>query len=186
MKGAYSFLVFGGVLYILGLLGGSYSATPLGFEIDFNTRDGIFFSTLFFAVGVLFSGGIPRISKAVAVCIAFVGLVIFCLEAYYPYSAMVSANPIYHDYLLGSIPFGVGMFLFAMQHRKSIADQFISRFAPYVLGIYVKSHDLLDLFGSFSKLQPLVWQFVFPVIVFSTSLFFTIIVSKTFLRRFVI
>lgn len=180
------FLLFGGVLYVCGLLGGSYQVTPLGFDIHFNTRSGVFFSTLFFAIGVAFHNKLPRVSRLAAACIAFVGLAIFCLEAYY-FKVQWSVRPIEHDYLLGTIPFGVGVFLLAFAHHDSNIDRFVSQYARYVLGIYL-SHllfvDLLRPFGT--SVQPIVWQFMFPIFVFGASLVFAITLSRTFLRRLVV
>jgi hypothetical protein len=53
------FLQYTTILYLLGLLGGPYSFIlhDFGIDIKFNTRDGPFFTTLFFATGWFLSSG---------------------------------------------------------------------------------------------------------------------------------
>ena len=185
-KKSVHFLLLGGALYVYGLLGGSYKVTPLGFEAIFNTRNGIFFSTLFFAIGVAFHNRMPRVGKLMAAGLAFTGLAIFCLEAYY-LRAQWSVPPINHDYLLGTIPGGVGVFLLVFAHRDSRIARFVGQYGQYVLGIYVSHMAFIDLwrpFGSFA--QATAWQFIFPVLVFGSSLLASMIMSKTALRRVVV
>lgn len=183
-KKASSFLYLGIILFFLGLLGGSYKQTPLGFDIKISTRDGIFFSTFFFAIGVWLKQRPPSINKTQALAIALIGVTIFSLEAFLLSSTMDMRQ---HDFLLGSIPFGIGTFLFALQGKDHRHDYIIGRYGRYVLGIYV-SHFLFIPFW-----QPLgryfssdVWPLLFPVIVFATSLLVTIALSKTPLKRFVV
>ncbi len=49
-------LVSAVLLYFAGVLLKAYSNTPLGFSVEFNTRNGPFFSTLHFVTGYLMSG----------------------------------------------------------------------------------------------------------------------------------
>ena len=185
-KKSNRFLLLGGVLYVCGLLGGSYKVTPFGFDAHFNTRNGIFFGTLFFAIGVAFHNRMPRVNKTTASCIALIGLAIFCLEAYY-LRLQWSVSPIQHDYLLGTVPFGVGVALLALTHQDSTIDRLVGPYGRYTLGVYASHMLFLDLwrpFGSF--VQPIVWQFMFPILVFGSSLLTSIIVSRTPLRCVVV
>jgi surface polysaccharide O-acyltransferase-like enzyme len=185
-KESNHFLLLGGALYVFGLLGGSYKATPFGFDFHFDTRNGVFFGALFFAIGVAFHKRMPRVSWMTAICIALMGLGIFCLEAYY-LRQQCSISPIQHDYLLGTVPLGVGVSLLAFTQRDSSIDRFVGPYGRYVLGIYV-SHllfvDLLRPLGLF--VQPIAWQFIFPILVLGLSLLSSIILSRTPLRRVVV
>jgi fucose 4-O-acetylase-like acetyltransferase len=185
-KSHKSFLALGAVLYVIGLLGGSYNVTPIGFDMHFNTRDGFFLSTLFFAIGVAFHNRMPRISKKMALGIAVGGLAIFSLEAFY-LRIQWNLSPCCHDYLLGTIPFGVGVTLLALSRPDSSIDRLVGPYGQYTLGVYA-SHllfmDLLEPVGSF--VDPLVWQLVAPIPIFCLALLTSIILARTPLRRVVI
>jgi surface polysaccharide O-acyltransferase-like enzyme len=181
-----SFLVAGGILYVFGLLAGSYRVTPFGFDIHFDTRNGVFFGTLFFALGIAFRHRMPRVNRMTASGMALIGLAIFCLEAYY-LRIRWKISPVDHDYLLGSIPFGVGIALLAFAQQDSRIDRFVGPYGRYTLGIYTIHMifvDLLQPLGSY--VQPIVWQFLFPLLVFGASLLATIVIARTPLRRMVV
>jgi peptidoglycan/LPS O-acetylase OafA/YrhL len=186
-KKGKSFLIFGGIVYIIGLLGGSYQITPIGLNLDFNTRNGIFFSALFFAIGVLFYIKKPQVSPAVAWGLYLGGLAIFSLETYLLWTNW-SALPIRHDYLIGSIPYGIGAFFIAYTaKRETKLDNFLAPYGKYVLGIYV-SHllflDLLEPLGA--SFDPVLWAFLFPILIFGSTLLAVILISKTPLRSVVV
>lgn len=183
-KKSTTFLIFGLVLFFLGLLGGSYKQTPFGFDLGFSTRNGIFCSTLFFAMGVWIYQKQPHVSKSEALGIALIGLTMFTIEAFLLKSAIDMRT---HDFLLGSAPFGLGMFLFALNGQEHQYDRIVGKYGKYVLGIYVCHFLFIPLW------QPLgvyfssdVWPFVFPVLVFITSLLVVMMLSRTPLKRFVI
>jgi surface polysaccharide O-acyltransferase-like enzyme len=185
-KSPKSFLLLGGILYTIGLLAGSYNVTPIGFDLNINTCKGPFFGTLFFAIGVALRNRMPRLSKRAAACMALAGLAIFSLEAIL-IRLRWFVHPIMHDYLLGSIPYGVGASLLIMTKPDSDLDRRVSPFSRYVLGIYVIHMlfiDLLKPLGAF--VQPLVWQLVFPMVVFGLSLLASMLIAKTPLRRVVV
>jgi surface polysaccharide O-acyltransferase-like enzyme len=186
-KKGHSFLVFGGLVFILGLLGGSYFYTPIGLNLHFDTRDGIFFSTLFFAVGVLTSLKPPKVSAGMAWGIFLVGLALFCLEAYVLW-ANWKILPIRHDYLLSSIPYGIGAFLIALTPKKETQlDARLAPYAQYVLGIYVSHLLVLDLLKPLGALMnPILWAFLLPALIFAIALTGVYLLSKTPLRNIVI
>ena len=186
-KKGSSFLVFGMVLYIMGLLGGPYINAPIGVDLHFNTRDGVFFSTLFFAIGVLISSWKPRVGPALAWGIYFAGFVIFSLETFFLWATW-SMLPVRHDYLIGSVPYGIGAFFMALTARRETKlDTLAAPYSKYVLGIYVSHLLFLDLWKPLGVLiHPVLWSFLFPILVFGSSLLAVILLSKTPLRRFVI
>lgn len=186
-KKGNSFLVFGALVYILGLLGGSYMITPIGINLDFNTRNGIFFSTLFFAIGVLFYIKKPPVNPALAWGLYLGGFAIFSAETYFLW-ANWSALPIRHDYLIGSVPYGIGAFLIAYTaKRETKLDNFLAPYGKYVLGVYVSHLLFLDLLRPLgAMLDPILWAFLFPSLIFGCALLTVILLSKTPLRRFVV
>jgi surface polysaccharide O-acyltransferase-like enzyme len=185
-KKGYSFIIFGAIIYTIGLLGGSYQITPVGLNLDFNTRNGVFFSALFFAIGVLMYSKKLRVSPAVAWGLYLGGLVLFSLETYLLW-AHWSALPIRHDYLIGSVPYGIGAFFIAfIAIGETKVDTLLAPYGKYVLGIYVSHLLFLDLLKPLgASFNPAVWNFLFPVLVFGSSLLAVILLSRTPLRRFV-
>jgi surface polysaccharide O-acyltransferase-like enzyme len=181
-KNGKSFLALGGVLYLLGLLGGSYQVTPIGINLHVDTRYGAFFSVLFFAIGVAFSQNLPRVNWKTAAAIACGGLVLYTLEAAFlkfGWGSGISA----HDYLLGTVPFGIGVSLLALTGPDTALDKALGPYGRYTLGIYVVQFLFIDLFMPLGALvNPMAWIFIFPVLVFALSLITSLVLSKTFLR----
>ena len=186
-KKGKSFLIFGILLFGIGLLGGSYQITPIGIHLDFNTRDGIFFSTLFFAIGVLIHVHKPQVSPTLAWGLYLGGFILFSLETYLLW-ANWSALPIRHDYLLGSIPYGIGAFFVAFTaKRETKLDNFLAPYGKYVLGIYVSHLIFLDLWKPLgASINPILWAFLFPALIFASTLLAVIVLSKTPLRSVVV
>jgi hypothetical protein len=80
-KSSKPFLLSGGILYATGLRTGSYNSRQVGFDLNNNARNGVFFGALFSAIGVAFCNRIPRLSERVAAVMALAGLAIYRLEA---------------------------------------------------------------------------------------------------------
>lgn len=181
-----SFLISAFALNALGLLGGSYLPTPIGINLDFNTRNAIFFSALYFGLGAWIHVKRPNVGPTLAWGIFLFGQAMFCLEVYFLY-ANWSSLPIRHDYLVSSIPFGLGAFLVAFTARRETKfDSALEPYSKYVLGIYVAHMLVLDLWKPLGAYFPhIVWFFVMPVLVFGSTLLGIILLSKTPLRRFV-
>ena len=185
-KNYRSFLLLGALLYIIGLLAGSYKVTPLGFDLHFDTRNGIFFSTLFFAIGVAFQNTkLPRMSWKAAAAFALGGLIFYSLEALCLKIFFKAAIP-YHDYLLGSVPYGIGVFLLAVTQPDNTLDKFVGPYGRYMLGIYVIHFLFLDLFKPIGLwVHPYVWLVIYPILVFGFSLSACILIGRTPLRKLI-
>jgi peptidoglycan/LPS O-acetylase OafA/YrhL len=186
-KKGKSFLAFGALLFAIGLLGGSYQITPIGIHLEFNTRDGIFFSTLFFAIGVLVYLHKPQVSPALAWGLYLGGFALFSLETYFLW-ANWSALPIRHDFLISSIPYGVGAFFIAFTaKRETKLDTLLAPYGKYVLGIYASHLIFLDMWKPLGDaMNPILWAFLLPVLVFTTALMAVILISKTPLKSIVV
>lgn len=185
-KKGNSFLVFAAAIYVLGLLGGSYLPTPIGVNLDFNTRNGVFFGALFFAMGAIIRVHKLKVSPAAAWTMFLSGLAWFAAETYFLW-ANWSSLPIRHDYLFGSIPYGLGAFFVALSARRETKlDIALEPYSKYVLGIYVSHLLFLDLWKPLgTTVNPIVWIFLMPALVFGSSLLAVILLSKTPLRRLV-
>jgi len=115
------------------------------------------------------------------------GFAIFSFETYFLW-ANWSALPIRHDYLIGSIPYGIGAFLIAFTaKRETKLDNLLAPYGKYVLGIYVSHLLFLDLLKPLGvSLDPVLWGFLFPILVFGSALLAVILLSKTPLRSIVV
>jgi surface polysaccharide O-acyltransferase-like enzyme len=185
-KKGYSFLAFGSFLFLIGLLGGSYQVTPIGVDLGFNTRNGIFFSVLFFAIGVLISVKQWRVGPAVAWILFVGGCALFGLESYFLW-ANWTLLPIRHDYLFASIPYGIGAFFVPFNAKRDTKlDERLAPLAPYVLGVYVSHLLVLDLLQPLGAIfDPILWAFLLPALIFVITLTGVYLLSKTPLQSLV-
>lgn len=180
---SWHFLAFGVVLFLVGMLGGSYRATDIGVNLHFNTRDGIFFSTVFFGIGAYFHHKQPQVNKATALWFYFGGMALYALESWYLWSQW-NMDPTRNDYVLGSIPYGIGFFLLAFTFTANRLDRLAAVFAPYVLGIYVAHMFILEWLKSFHKpFNPILWQLGLPFLLFVLALTLVYLLSRTPLKR---
>ena len=181
-----SFLWLGVVLYVVGLLAGSYRVTPLGFNLHFNPRDGVFLSTLFFAIGVAFSRKMPKISTKAAVALAAGGFGLYCAEVAYLRLAW-GWGVLRHDFLLGTIPFGLGISLLALTKPDTASDKFFGPYGRYTLGIYASHILFLDLYRPIGAwVNPYVWQIIYSLLVFGSALAVSMLLARTPLRKMVL
>ncbi len=134
LKAAPLLLPLGAALYIYGVLAGSYVGIT---ELDapFFTRNGPFFSTLLFAVGIFIREKKLTITCQYALSIAGLGMAIHFAEAYFltTHGQAFNAN----DYLFGTLVWGVGIFFYLLAKPRLGANLGITKLAKYVLPIYV-------------------------------------------------
>ena len=174
------------LLYGFGLLGGPYSATPVGIDLHFNTRNFIFLSMLCVVIGWVLSQNEVPYRRRTAVLLAGCGFGMQLTESFFLWKFW-QVSPTGHDYLLGTVFFASGVALLAL--RKTEADQSttLSRIGRLTLGVYtahILFRDLLDPLGGY--VSPLLWQVLFPVLVYAISLAAVIALSRTRLRPVVL
>lgn len=184
-KKGRSFLWLGGALYVFGLLAGSYRATPLGFDLHFNPRDGVFFGTLFFGIGVYFSMNRPQVSVRTSLALAAGGLLLFCAEVAY-LRVFWKVGAIKHDFLIGTIPFGMGVTLLAFARADTSLDKRLGPYGRYTLGIYGSHLLFVDWYRPLGAwVNPYLWQVLYAAMVFGSALLFSVVLEKTPLRKLV-
>jgi surface polysaccharide O-acyltransferase-like enzyme len=172
-------------LYLFGLLAGSYSTTPIGLSIDFDTRNGPFFGTIFFAIGLYLSQSRDSFSLTFAMMLTVLGFLLHFLEIFVLWQ-YYNVSPLRHNYLLGTILFGTGVALIALAKPALGKNLFITQFGPYMLGVYVVHAAFIEYLSAF-RFNHVSWEVVFPLAVFVASLLTTVILAKfRLLRRFVI
>ncbi|MGU5846813.1 acyltransferase [Aeromonas hydrophila] len=119
----------------LALLGGSYGPPLLGGEWALLTRNGPFFSLLFVALGaeLRLRAWQPDARHCALLMVAGMGL--YALEAAgLLHFAAVPLNR--HDFLLGSLPWALGLFGLLLANPGWGRGSWLERQAPKVLGLY--------------------------------------------------
>ena len=128
-------LLLGALLYSLALIGGSYGPLLPGGEWALLTRNGPFFSLLFVALGaeLRLRAWQPDARRCALMMMAGMGL--YALEA--AGLLRVAAVPLArHDFLLGSLPWALGLFGLLLANPAWGKGSWLERQAPKVLGLY--------------------------------------------------
>ncbi|MFM5856758.1 acyltransferase family protein [Aeromonas rivipollensis] len=148
-------LVAGALLYGLALIGGSYGPL-LGGEWALLTRNGPFFSLLFVALGaeLRLRGWQPDARRSALLMVAGMGL--YALEA--AGLLRFAAVPLNrHDFLLGSLPWALGLFGLLLANPNWGRGCWLERQAPKVLGLYCLHMMLVVWLMVFGPQGKLLW-----------------------------
>lgn len=149
-------LVLGALLYLLALLGGSYGKPLLGGEWALLTRNGPFFSLLFVALGAYLRARNWRPDAKRSAILMAAGLALYALEAWGLLRfAEVPLNR--HDFLLGSVPWAIGLFGLLLANPSWGKSSWLERQAPKVLGLYCLHMMLVVWLMVFGPQGKLVW-----------------------------
>jgi surface polysaccharide O-acyltransferase-like enzyme len=167
------------MLYGTALLGGPYSASPLGFHANFNFRNGPFFSLLFFVTGYLLQRRTSRMRWAsIGLLLVFFGicLSIFELTIIKNYWGTTMCQ----DYVIGTYPFGLGIALIALSNFGHSKMRLPASVAPMVLGIYVSHYGFIMMLHPLDRLLAVktTWEIFQTVLVFYLAFAATRLFSK--------
>lgn len=132
------------VLYLTGLAGKAYSATPLGFDSAFNFRNGPFFSLIFFVTGYLLHRTKPGPHWLPAgLLMAGTGFVLQLAETWLLHERW--GTPMVQDYVFGTYFFGVGIAMVALSNSRFLDVPRLASIGPLVLGIYAAHMVFIDV-----------------------------------------
>jgi len=167
-------------LYLVGLLGGSYSVVPIGFNLHTQSIHGPFFSTLFVAIGWWLARYDVRTTAGVALALAMGGLLLHFAEVGLLFR--VYRVPLdFHNYVVGTIPFATGTMLLALARPGLGAAGPLPAIGRFALGIYVAHplilHSPLMWIGP-RYLPEMTWQCVAPVLVYVLTLLLVVALSR--------
>ena len=128
------FIPVGLLLYVYGVLAGSYEVVT-DLWSPFVTRNGPFFSTLLFAVGVMIRKYSLAIRSRYAVALLTCGALMHFGEAFWlhQHGQMFNAN----DYLFGTALWGIGCFFLLLANPNWGNNSLIRSLSPFVLAIFV-------------------------------------------------
>jgi surface polysaccharide O-acyltransferase-like enzyme len=177
-------IYLGAALYGFGLLAGSYSDTAIGIQAGFTTRNGPFQSVLLVGIGVLLArkNYVPTLRTALLFLGA--GFVLQMAEGYILYFNFWDG--VTAEYFVGTGILATGVMFLALARPHMAEGSFITSWGKYVLGIYLV-HPLIIAYLPARGLQSIVWQAIFPFIVFAVSLAVTaMLVRVPYVRRIVV
>lgn len=183
-KKAFKFLIFlSGALYVCGVLLKAYSLTPIGMVIEFNTRNGPFFGTVFFVVGYFLSGVTPKTNWF------YYGWGVFLLGCALHFSEIFYLNKHFgiflaHDFVFGTFFMGVGMALVALSNHVVLRVRAFGMISKMTVGIYAVHMVFVELLRPLDTvLHNPFWEVGFVGIVLLLSFIVTSILSKFKLTR---
>jgi surface polysaccharide O-acyltransferase-like enzyme len=157
------------VLYVIGVLAKAYVDTPIGVHINFDTRNGPFFSTLLFLTGYGLSG------KKINTTWAFYGFIVFGVGCLLHFSELSFLWVKFgactqHDYVIGTYFMGVGVAMAALSNHPVLRHAVLSRIGQMTLGIYAIHLIFVDMLSPLDKaLDSFWWEIGYVVAVLALS-----------------
>ncbi len=182
-------------LYIFALLAGAYATTPIGIEVDFQSNNGPFVSTLFVAIGWWLAQSDYKPTLVVAWMAIIGGFIVKTLEA--SILQYFFDIPFSQPYLIGTVIFGTGFMFLALAKPNLGQNTPFPYFGQFTLGVYV-SHVLILHFFLYKFIYQLkiyfpdiLWQLIYPVSLsvglYLLSLMLTVLLAKfSYTKRLVI
>lgn len=174
-------------LYVFGLLAKAYSFTSFGININFNTRNGPFFGTIFFVSGYLLSGRKPNQNWfAMGGLLFVIGAAMHLTEIYILWK-WYGVTPI-QDYVVGTYLMGVGAAMAALSNVNIFKNRILSKIGQLTLGIYAIHYLFIDNFSAVAQSSSLLFRNLgYPVLVLFCSMGVVYILSMgKMTRRFVL
>ncbi|MGF1725016.1 acyltransferase [Photobacterium nomapromontoriensis] len=127
-------LLVGSVLYIYGLMAGSY-APIYDLPAPIFTRNGPFLSTLMLSIGFIIHQNKLRVSSPIAASIAVIGMMLHLGEAFFLTRYDLPFNG--HDFLMGTLLWATGIFLLLANKPDFGRSTFTFAISQNTLGIYL-------------------------------------------------
>ncbi len=170
-------------LYFFGVLAKAYSDTPWGLNFAFDTRNGPFFSTIFFVTGyILSTKNRAGIWFYYGLGVFFIGGIIHYIESrflWHNYHIL----PL-HEYLVGTYFMGLGVALIALSNKAWLQHKSLSQLGQLTLGIYAVHFIYVDIFKPFDLINDgFLWELFHITIVMMLSIFTTRLLSKYAVTR---
>ncbi len=173
----------GVVLYLIGLVAGPYATLLMDWQPTFNTRNGPFFSTLFFGIGYVLSSIKIRPSFRVGLGLAVFGLLLQLAESCL-LACTTTTDPVRYGFFLGTVPFGIGVAVLCLAAGNVCGEGRLGKWGRYTLGVYLFHPYIVEkLQRTDAKLSFPVWDLAYPLIVYFVSLAVVYGISKVPVAR---
>ncbi len=174
------------ILYMVGLFAKAYVNTPIGIHFDFNTRNGPFFSTIFFVTGYIFSKYKSNTLWFIYGIFLFLGGCVMHFSEIYFICKYYNVIP-YQDFCVGTYFMGIGVSLIALSNHPVLNVNMIGRIGQYALGIYVVHFIFIDSLEMISKvLYNPVLKTGYVVLIMFLSLGTVVLMSKNKYLRMIV
>lgn len=173
-------------LYLIGVLGKAYSATPVGLHFGFDTRNGPFCGTISFVSGYFLSSLAPRrewLRKGLA--LFGIGWALHFGEIFFLWKLFHAE--VRQDYVFGTYFMGLGAAVAALSNHEILKVSPLGRLGRYALGMYAIHFVFVDLFLPMGELgySPL-WDVAYMMLVLMSASVSVLLLSKSStIRRFV-
>lgn len=177
---AYRMLAFVAAgLFIFGVIGKSYSNTLIGIEFNFNTRNGPFFSTIFFAIGIYLSS--LKINQRKLLLLGVILIVLGwagqLIEVYLLWSLIGEYSE--PDFVFSTLAFGTGFAMLSLTNANIFKVEKLSGLGRLTLGVYVIHMVYVDLLKYFDdNSSSIVWQFLYVTLVVYLSIYTVVLLSR--------
>lgn len=177
------FAIPAGVLFLVGLAGGPYAATPMGIPLGMNTRNGPFFSSIFVFTGYLLHKHGVSLSLRAAYAFILTGIALRLAELYW-LTTNYGVHPGKVDYLLGTYPFGVGIFVWVLNSPRLGEKQLLVRLSRYSPGVYCAHLLFVDLLTATPLFvgSPL-WEVTRPLLILGLTFAWVILLAQVRVLR---
>jgi surface polysaccharide O-acyltransferase-like enzyme len=183
LKWERALIPVGVLLYGFGLLAGAYQHAPLGWDLGLNTRNGPFFGTLFVVSGFfLHRLGWQCTSRQ---ALGLIGLGILCRVAELGWlSACCGTSPSNVDYLIGTYPFGLGIFMLLLTTRWLGENAWMVKLSRYSAGVYCAHALSIEILKDRPPVwnDPL-WEVTRPFVALAMTFALVILLSKIRILR---
>lgn len=173
------------ILYLFGVLAGSYAPTPIGIVVDFNMKRTLLFTTLPFVIGWQLSSNQNKFTLKVATIVCLIGFLLHWFEVYILWH-YYNIYPDKNEYLFGTILYGTGVALISLSCNFKEYD-LLTVAGLYTLGIYTGHMVWVSLIREIVHIHnSYAWELLFPVIAYTlTSLMVLFFSRSAVLHRFV-
>jgi surface polysaccharide O-acyltransferase-like enzyme len=172
--------VLAAALYLVGLLGGSYSVVPIGYSLHTQSIHGPFFSTLYVAIGWWLARHDVRTTAGLALLMTIGGLLLHFAEIGLLYRLYQVPLDL-HNYVVGTITLATGTMLLALARPSLGGHTPLPAIGRFALGVYV-AHPLIRhspiMWIGPCYLPEMTWQFVAPFLVYALALLLTFALSR--------
>jgi len=170
----------------------SYVETPFGIRMDFDTRNGPFFGTIFFVAGYYLASFTPNsswLSKGLAVFLF--GLILQSVEVYLLWTVYGTGSyddfAMNQEYVIGTFFVGLGVSMAALSNHSFFRSKHLSNLGKFTPGIYVIHIFFVNLFQPVDEVyNSLSWEIGYVLLILFLSVTSVLLLSANKFTRWLV